>query len=230
MRSRLGSVPAVLAALLVAGLVLRVWMSLAITPAATNLSDSLVYVDMADNSLFADPIRQAGYSIFLRAAHLRLRPDRADDRDPAPARHRDGARPLRRGAPGRRPGVGGGDRGRRGAALDRPGVPRALADERDGVHVRARARDLHGDPGVRGRRRAADRSACGADLVAARDGRRGRVAALDSSRRSPARRDRPALGGARDPGPNDERRTTCERAPSAGCQTELWSRSPRSSW
>ena len=70
MRSRLGSVPAVLAAIVVAGLVLRVWISLAITPAGTNLSDSLVYVGMADNSLFADPIRQAGYSIFLRAAHV----------------------------------------------------------------------------------------------------------------------------------------------------------------
>ena len=69
-RSRLGSAPVVLAALLLVGIALRVWMSAAVMPAATNLSDSLVYVDMADNSLFADPIRQAGYSVFLRAAHL----------------------------------------------------------------------------------------------------------------------------------------------------------------
>ena len=70
MRPRVGSDPAVLGALLVAGLALRVWISFGVSPAAANLSDSLVYVDMADNALFADPIRQAGYSVFLRAAHL----------------------------------------------------------------------------------------------------------------------------------------------------------------
>ena len=70
MRSRLDSVPAMLGALLIAGIALRIWISFAVTPAAANLSDTAVYVDMADNSLFTDPIRQAGYSVFLRAAHL----------------------------------------------------------------------------------------------------------------------------------------------------------------
>ena len=76
-RSRLGSVPVVLAALVVAGIALRVWMWAAVTPAVTNLSDSLVYVGMADGELFADPIRQAGYSDLPPRGAPGLRPDRA---------------------------------------------------------------------------------------------------------------------------------------------------------
>ncbi len=59
-----------LAILILLGAALRVWTAAALSPVAASLSDTIAYVGMADGSLFSDPIRQSGYSIFLRAVHL----------------------------------------------------------------------------------------------------------------------------------------------------------------
>lgn len=55
--------------LLAVGLVLRVWMTLAWSPAFTGYSDSGIYFQGAFESVWADPIRMAGYSMFLNAIH-----------------------------------------------------------------------------------------------------------------------------------------------------------------
>jgi hypothetical protein len=55
--------------LLGAGLLLRVWFLLVWSPALTGYSDSGIYFDGAATSLWADPIRTVGYSMFLRALH-----------------------------------------------------------------------------------------------------------------------------------------------------------------
>jgi hypothetical protein len=58
-----------LAALLAVGLALRVWFLLVWSPAITGYSDSGIYFDGAVNSLWTDPIRPVGYSMFLRLLH-----------------------------------------------------------------------------------------------------------------------------------------------------------------
>jgi hypothetical protein len=58
-----------LGALLVLGVVLRVWLSLVWSPAITGYSDSGIYFQGAYESLWSDPIRMVGYSMFLRGIH-----------------------------------------------------------------------------------------------------------------------------------------------------------------
>jgi hypothetical protein len=59
-----------LGALLACGLALRVWFLLVWNPGLTGYSDSGIYFDGAVNSLWADPIRTVGYSMFLRVLHV----------------------------------------------------------------------------------------------------------------------------------------------------------------
>jgi Dolichyl-phosphate-mannose-protein mannosyltransferase len=58
-----------LVALLGGGLLLRVYLLFAWSPAFTGYSDSGIYFDGAFSSLWADPIRTVGYSMFLRLLH-----------------------------------------------------------------------------------------------------------------------------------------------------------------
>jgi Dolichyl-phosphate-mannose-protein mannosyltransferase len=58
-----------LAALLGVGLFLRVWFLLVWSPAITGYSDSGIYFTGAVSSLWSDPIRTVGYSMFLRVLH-----------------------------------------------------------------------------------------------------------------------------------------------------------------
>jgi uncharacterized membrane protein YjdF len=57
------------AALLGVGLLLRAYFLFAWSPAITGYSDSGIYFDGAFSSLWADPIRTVGYSMFLRVLH-----------------------------------------------------------------------------------------------------------------------------------------------------------------
>jgi hypothetical protein len=58
-----------LSLLLAAGFVLRLWFVLAWSPALTGYSDSGIYFMGAVRSLWSDPIRTVGYSMFLRVLH-----------------------------------------------------------------------------------------------------------------------------------------------------------------
>jgi hypothetical protein len=58
-----------LAVLLGVGLALRVWLVLVWRPALTGYSDSGIYFTGAVRSLWSDPIRTVGYSMFLRVLH-----------------------------------------------------------------------------------------------------------------------------------------------------------------
>jgi hypothetical protein len=58
-----------LAALLGVGLLVRVWFMFAWSPAITGYSDSGIYFEGSVSSLWSDPIRTVGYSMFLRLLH-----------------------------------------------------------------------------------------------------------------------------------------------------------------
>src|SRR5262249_16619242 len=58
-----------LLALLAVGLLLRVWLTLVWGPALVGYSDSGIYFQGAVDSLWSDPIRTVGYSMFLRVLH-----------------------------------------------------------------------------------------------------------------------------------------------------------------
>jgi hypothetical protein len=58
-----------LTALLVAGLALRVWLVLVWRPAMTGYSDSGIYFQDSVESIWTDPIRTQGYTMFLRVLH-----------------------------------------------------------------------------------------------------------------------------------------------------------------
>lgn len=58
-----------LAVLLVIGLVLRILLTLTWSPAFTGYSDSGIYFQGAVESVWADPVRMVGYSMFLEAMH-----------------------------------------------------------------------------------------------------------------------------------------------------------------
>jgi hypothetical protein len=58
-----------LAAVLGVGLLLRVWFLLAWHPALTGYSDTGIYFHGALTSLWIDPLRTVGYSMFLRVLH-----------------------------------------------------------------------------------------------------------------------------------------------------------------
>jgi len=58
-----------LATLLGLGLAVRLWLLFAWTPAFVGYSDSAIYFQDAVESLWKDPIRTAGYSMFLRVLH-----------------------------------------------------------------------------------------------------------------------------------------------------------------
>jgi hypothetical protein len=58
-----------LAGVLVVGLALRVWFTLVWSPAITGYSDSGVYFQDSVESIWTDPIRTQGYSMFLRVLH-----------------------------------------------------------------------------------------------------------------------------------------------------------------
>jgi Dolichyl-phosphate-mannose-protein mannosyltransferase len=62
-------IPLALAIVLGIGIALRVVAWLAVHPAVMNSVDTPVYIGMADGGMFADPVRPAGYSMFLRALH-----------------------------------------------------------------------------------------------------------------------------------------------------------------
>ena len=55
--------------LLSVGLVLRIWLTFAWSPAFTGYSDSGIYFQGAFESVWSDPIRMVGYSIFLQVVH-----------------------------------------------------------------------------------------------------------------------------------------------------------------
>jgi Dolichyl-phosphate-mannose-protein mannosyltransferase len=59
-----------LALLLGVGLLLRIYFLLVWRPAITGFSDSGIYFDDALTSVWADPIRTVGYSMFLHVLHL----------------------------------------------------------------------------------------------------------------------------------------------------------------
>jgi hypothetical protein len=56
-----------LAVLLCVGLALRIWLTVAWNPAFTGYSDSGIYFQGAYESVWSDPIRMVGYSMFLHA-------------------------------------------------------------------------------------------------------------------------------------------------------------------
>jgi hypothetical protein len=58
-----------LGGILAAGLALRVWFTLVWSPALTGYSDTGIYFTGALRSLWSDPIRTVGYSMFLRVLH-----------------------------------------------------------------------------------------------------------------------------------------------------------------
>jgi hypothetical protein len=58
-----------LAVLLGVGVVLRIWLSFAWSPALTGYSDTGIYFQGAFESVWSDPIRMVGYSVFLHALH-----------------------------------------------------------------------------------------------------------------------------------------------------------------
>src|ERR687897_3011352 len=62
-------IPVALAALLVVGIALRIVVAVAYHPAVLGWADSTVYLLMASDGLFIDPVRPAGYSMFLRGVH-----------------------------------------------------------------------------------------------------------------------------------------------------------------
>jgi hypothetical protein len=71
---RLRSIPrdrvlVALAALLGVGVLLRVWLMLVWSPAFVGYSDSGIYFQGSVQSLWSDPIRTVGYSMFLRTLH-----------------------------------------------------------------------------------------------------------------------------------------------------------------
>jgi 4-amino-4-deoxy-L-arabinose transferase-like glycosyltransferase len=55
-----------LLALVLAGVALRIWASVAFAPAVMNLADSADYIVHAHTSVFNDVVRPAGYPIFLK--------------------------------------------------------------------------------------------------------------------------------------------------------------------
>jgi len=63
------AIPLALAIVVAAGVALRACMWLAYDPVMLNIADTAPYVSMADNTLFADSVRTAGYSMFLRVGH-----------------------------------------------------------------------------------------------------------------------------------------------------------------
>jgi hypothetical protein len=63
-------VPLALVALLLAALVLRVFAMVAYDPMVLTMSDSTAYVWDAAGNAYADAVRPAGYSFFLRVAHV----------------------------------------------------------------------------------------------------------------------------------------------------------------
>ena len=69
LRARLAAVPPALWVLLAVAVLLRVVVAVAVSPVEMNQVDSLVYLDMASNELFSDPVKPAGYSVFLRILH-----------------------------------------------------------------------------------------------------------------------------------------------------------------
>jgi hypothetical protein len=58
-----------LGGLLLVGVALRVWFTAVWSPAITGYSDSGIYFTGAVESLWSDPIRMVGYSMFLRVLH-----------------------------------------------------------------------------------------------------------------------------------------------------------------
>lgn len=72
-RERIGAlvarIPRPLAIVLGLAVLLRVLLSLAVQPAMMNNADAPVYTTMADGSMFADPVRPAGYAMVLRVLH-----------------------------------------------------------------------------------------------------------------------------------------------------------------
>ena len=60
---------AALTVLLGVGLALRVWMTLVWSPAITGYSDSGIYFQDSVQSIWRDPIRTQGYTMFLRVLH-----------------------------------------------------------------------------------------------------------------------------------------------------------------
>jgi hypothetical protein len=63
------AVPAALAVVVAAGIVLRLVVSLVYQPALMNNADSATYIVMADGGLFGDPVRTTGYPLFMIAVH-----------------------------------------------------------------------------------------------------------------------------------------------------------------
>jgi Dolichyl-phosphate-mannose-protein mannosyltransferase len=64
------SVPLALAVLVAAGVALRLAVWLVYRPAVMSNADTVPYVAMANLGLFGDPVRPAGYAMFLRAVHF----------------------------------------------------------------------------------------------------------------------------------------------------------------
>ena len=63
------AIPLALALVLAAGIVLRLVVSLVYQPALMNNADSATYIVMADGGLFGDPVRTAGYPMFMIVVH-----------------------------------------------------------------------------------------------------------------------------------------------------------------
>lgn len=63
------SVPPALAVIVGIAILLRLAITLAYSPATMNFADTPTYLFMADGRMFEDPVRPAGYSMFLRIVH-----------------------------------------------------------------------------------------------------------------------------------------------------------------
>jgi hypothetical protein len=63
------SVPIALSIVVVGGVLLRALVWLAYDPAFQNMPDTASYLTMADEEMFRDPVRTAGYSMFMDIAH-----------------------------------------------------------------------------------------------------------------------------------------------------------------
>lgn len=60
---------AALVVILAIGAFVRLWLMLAVRPALVGYADSYPYIAAADGRLFGDPLRPAGYPLFLRVGH-----------------------------------------------------------------------------------------------------------------------------------------------------------------
>lgn len=68
-RALVDRLPAALLVLVAVGVALRIALDLSYRPAVLTFADSIAYIAMANETMFSDPARTAGYSVFLDVVH-----------------------------------------------------------------------------------------------------------------------------------------------------------------